>query len=207
MAALGAGVIAAIAVSGWARRRQDRTGSAFPAGWIGLALVLLPPILVFVVAGAPVALDEPHLVGFNFRGGITLTPEFVALELGLVLYTAAFIGEVVRGGILGVGRGQGEAAQALGLHRGQILRLVVLPQALRIILPPLTNEYLNLAKNSSLAVAIGFFDFMSIANTITNQTGHAIEVMAIVAAVYLTLSLGISLAMNLYNRRMAPVDR
>ena len=149
----------------------------------------------------------PQLGTFNFAGGITVSPEFAALVVGLVVYTAAFIGEIVRGGIEAVSRGQSEAARALGLSNGQVLRLVVLPQALRVIIPPLTSEYLNLAKNSTLAVAIGFFDYFSVANTMLNQTGQAIEAMTLIAAVYLSLSLGLSLLMNLYNRRMALVER
>ena len=148
-------------------------------------------------------MDVPALQGFNFTGGVTVTPEFTALLVGLVLYTGTFIAEIVRGGILAVSHGQTEAGLALGLHRGQVLRLVVLPQALRVIIPPLTSQYLNLTKNSSLAVAIGFPDLVSAANTAINQTGQAVEGIAIIMAVYLTVSLSISAFMNWYNRRIA----
>lgn len=149
------------------------------------------------------ALDVPALQGFNFVGGVTITPEFTALLVGLVLYTATFIAEIVRGGILAVAHGQTEAGLALGLSRGQVLRLVTLPQAMRVIIPPLTSQYLNLTKNSSLAVAIGFPDLVSVANTAINQTGQAVEGVAIIMAVYLTVSLSISTFMNWYNRRIA----
>jgi general L-amino acid transport system permease protein len=145
----------------------------------------------------------PELQGFNFVGGAALTPEFAALLLGLATYTAAFIAEIVRAGILAVDRGQGEAAHALGLSRAQAMRLVILPQALRVIVPPMTSQYLNLTKNSSLAVAIGYPDLVSIANTTMNQTGQAIEGIAIIMAVYLTISLSISAFMNWYNARVA----
>jgi general L-amino acid transport system permease protein len=151
----------------------------------------------------PTPWSTPELSGFNFVGGLTLTPEFAALLTGLVTYTAAFIGEIVRAGVLSVGRGQVEAARSIGLTRRGALRYVILPQALRLIVPPLTSQYLNLAKNSSLAVAIGYPDLVSIANTTMNQTGQAIEGIAIIMAVYLTISLSISAFMNWYNRRVA----
>jgi general L-amino acid transport system permease protein len=157
--------------------------------------------------GAPTALDVPRLGGFDFDGGQVLSPEFMALLIGLSTYTAAFIAEVVRAGILAVDKGQGEAAMALGLTPGQRLRLITLPQALRVIIPPMTSQYLNLAKNSSLAVAIGYPDLVAIANTTMNQTGQAIEAIAILMAVYLTISLLISLFMNWYNHRMRLVER
>jgi general L-amino acid transport system permease protein len=163
--------------------------------------------MLFLALGAPFSLDMPQLGTFNFTGGITVSPEFSALVVGLVVYTAAFIGEIVRSGVEAESRGQSEAARALGLRGAQVLRLVVLPQAVRVIIPPLTSEYLNLAKNSTLAVTIGFFDYFSVANTMLNQTGQTIEAMALIAAVYLSLSLGLSLLMNLYNRRMALVER
>jgi general L-amino acid transport system permease protein len=205
--ALALGLAASIALARWAGRRRARTGKGFPTIRVGLALTFLPPLIVFLASGAPIALDMPRLGAFNFSGGITVSPEFSALVVGLVVYTAAFIGEIVRSGIEAVSRGQSEAAQALGLRRGQVLRLVVLPQAVRVMIPPLTSEYLNLAKNSTLAVAIGFFDYFSVANTMLNQTGQAIEAMTMIAAVYLSLSLSLSLLMNLYNRRMALVER
>ena len=205
--ALVLGIAAAVWLRSWARRRQARTGYPVPAGWLGLALLLLLPAIVFLAGGAPHLLDIPHPTRFDFSGGRSITPEFAALLVALVAYTAAFIGEIVRGGVLAVKSGQSEAAAALGLTRGQALRLVVLPQAVRVIIPPLTSEYLNLAKNSSLAVAIGFPELFSVTNTIANQTGQAIETMAIVSATYLAISLSISLLMNLYNRSMALVER
>jgi general L-amino acid transport system permease protein len=154
---------------------------------------------------APLGWDWPHLAQFNFTGGGSISPEFAALLLGLVTYTAAFIAEIVRSGIEGVSRGQGEAAAALGLRRGQALRLVILPQALRIIVPPMLNEYLALTKNSSLAIAVGYPELMSITNTTLNQTGQAVEAIAIMMAIYLAISLATSLTMNWYNRRIAYV--
>ena len=156
-----------------------------------------------IVTLLPLQIEHPTLNAFNFSGGVVLSPEFTALFLGLALYTAAFIGEIVRAGILAVDRGQYEAAQAQGLSQGQIMRLIILPQALRLIVPPLTSQYLNCIKNSSLAVAIGYPDLVSIANTVINQTGQAIEGVAIIMLVYLTISLTISAAMNFYNRRIA----
>jgi general L-amino acid transport system permease protein len=205
--ALGLGLVSSLTLARWAGRRRALTGKGFPTIRIGLALTFLPPLIVFLAMGAPLSLDMPALGAFNFSGGITVSPEFAALVVGLVVYTAAFIGEIVRSGIEAVSRGQTEAARALGLRAGHVLRLVVLPQAIRVMIPPLTNEYLNLAKNSTLAVAIGFFDYFSVANTMLNQTGQTLESMALIAAVYLTLSLGLSLLMNLYNRRMALVER
>ena len=176
------------------------TGAQFPTGWAGLALVLGLPLLVFLGAGAPLALDWPELKGFNFAGGHAVSPEFAALLIGLVVYTGAFIAEIVRAGILAVSWGQSEAAMALGLRPGQRMRLIVLPQALRVIIPPMTSQYLSLTKNSSLAVAIGYPDLVSIANTTINQTGQAVEGIAMIMAVYLVISLTISALMNLYNR-------
>ena len=201
------GLLLAWRIAVWARRRQARTGRQFHAFWAGLAISLGLPLVVFVGAGAPFELQVPALAGFNFSGGATLTPEFAALLAGLTIYTAAFVAEIVRAGVLAVQRGQFEAANALGLHRGLTMRLVVLPQALRVIVPPLTSQYLNLTKNSSLAVAIGYPDIVSIANTAINQTGQAIEGIAIIMAVYLTISLSISAFMNWYNKRIALVER
>jgi general L-amino acid transport system permease protein len=159
----------------WAKIRQDKTGRPFPVFWTTLGLVLGLPLLVWLVAGAPTAMNTPELKGFNFKGGVNVSPEFTALLLGLVLYTAAFVAEVVRAGIQSVSKGQTEAAMAIGLRSGQVLNLVILPQALRVIIPPLTSQMLNLTKNSSLAVAIGYPDFVSVAGTTINQTGQAIE--------------------------------
>ncbi|MCC7276016.1 MAG: amino acid ABC transporter permease [Alphaproteobacteria bacterium] len=201
------GVVGAMILSSWSRRRQAATGQQFPVVWAGLAAIVGCGVVGWLLGGAPTALDRPALRGFNFSGGVEVSPEFVALLLGLVIYTAAFVAEIVRGGILAISQGQTEAASALGLKRGMILRLVILPQALRVIIPPITSQYLNLTKNSSLAVAIGFPDLVHLANTAINQTGQAIEGIAIIMAVYLTISLSISLFMNWYNRRVALVER
>ena len=186
------------------RMRDGQPRRVWP---VGVALILLLPLAVWWALGAPWTVDWPALRGFNFRGGLTVSPEYFALLLGLVLYTAGFIAEIVRAGILAVPHGQWEAAQALGLKPGQVLNLIVLPQALRVIVPPMTSQFLNLTKNSSLAVAIGYQDIVSIANTTLNQTGQAIEGIAIIMLVYLTISLSISLFMNWYNARIALVER
>jgi general L-amino acid transport system permease protein len=191
----------------WARRYQTATGRRRPLLLPSLGLILGLPLLVWLVAGAPIAVDVPARTRFAFTGGSSVTPEFLALLTGLTLYTAAFIAETVRGGIQAVPWGQTEAAAALGLRRGLALRLVILPQALRIIIPPTTSQYLNLTKNSSLAVAIGYPDLVSITNTSLNQTGQAIECIAIMMAIYLTISLTISAVMNVYNRYVALVER
>jgi general L-amino acid transport system permease protein len=202
------GTLAAFAVAAWARRRQRATGQPFPVLWTNLGLIIGLPLVVFLLLGAPLSLEYPKLAGFNFDGGLVILPEFAALLLGLTLYTASFIAEIVRSGILGVSRGQKEAAAALGLRPGLVLRLVVIPQALRIIIPPLTSQYLNLTKNSSLAVAIGYPDLVSVfAGTVLNQTNQAVEVVLITMGVYLTVSLLTSLFMNWFNARMALVER
>ncbi len=205
-AALG-GLAAAWAIGHWARQRSWRGPRPAWILWLQAALIIVPPVTVFLLNGAPLALDAPRPTRFGFRGGESVSPEFAALLLGLVLYTAAFIGEIVRGGVQSVPRGQVEAASALGLRRGQVLRLVVLPQAIRVIIPPLTSEYLNLTKNSSLAAAIGFPDLVSVGNTVINQTGQVIEAFFLVAIVYETVNLATSAAMNLYGRRVALVER
>lgn len=191
----------------WAMNRQDRTGRSFPVFTVGCALVIGLPLMVWLALGAPTAMNIPKLSGFNFTGGITLSPEFTALLLGLVLYTAAFVAEIVRSGIQAVSKGQTEAAMSLGLKPWQTLNLVILPQSLRIIVPPLTSQMLNLMKNSSLAVAIGFPDFVSVANTTINQTGQAIEGVALIMVVYLFFSLMTSSFMNWYNKKIALVER
>jgi general L-amino acid transport system permease protein len=201
------GIVATAAMIRWARQRQARTGQQFPTGWVGLGLIIGLPIAVFLACGAPLSLNRPQMKGFNFAGGHAVSPEFAALLLGLVIYSGTFIAEIVRAGILAVGWGQSEAAMALGLKPAQRMRLIVLPQALRIIVPPMTSQYLSLTKNSSLAVAIGYPDLVSIANTTINQTGQAVEGIAMIMAVYLTISLTISLLMNLYNRSVALVER
>src|SRR5215203_4860044 len=201
--ALGAGVVAAIVYRTWAKRRQMVTGQQAPVLWVTLGLVVALPLAVLALSGFPIAFNYPEAGRFNIRGGMELLPEFMALLFGLVIYTAAFIAEVVRAGILAVARGQTEAAYSLGLRPGQTLRLVVIPQAMRVIIPPLTSQYLNLTKNSTLAVAIGYPDLVQIfAGTVLNQTGQAVEVIVITMAVYLTISLVTSGLMNIYNRRM-----
>ena len=205
--ALVAGMASAWAAGRWARGRRERTGSAPSMALPGAALVLGLPLIVWAASGAPVALDRPSIHGFNFTGGTLLSPEYAALLIGLVVYTAAYIAEVVRSGLQAVGSGQTEAAGALGLSRGQTLRLIVLPQALRVIIPPLTSEYLNLTKNSSLAVAIGFQDIVSLANTTMAQTGQSIEGVALIMATYLTINLSTSGLMAWYERRVRLVER
>jgi general L-amino acid transport system permease protein len=205
--ALALGIAGAIGLSRWSKRRQAITGAQFPTGWVGAALILGLPLLVFLAGGMPLQLDWPELKGFNFVGGSAVSPEFAALLIGLTVYTGSFIAEIVRAGILAVNWGQSEAASALGLSPGQRMRLIVLPQALRVIVPPMTSEYLSLIKNSSLAVAIGYPDLVSIANTTMNQTGQAVEGIAMIMAVYLAISLLISLFMNVYNRSVALVER
>ncbi len=207
-AALMLAVTAALLLAAWARRRRLATGQGLPSGWIGLGLILLLPSLAFVLTGAPLGWELPALKGFNFQGGITVIPELAALLLALTIYTAAFIAEIVRAGILSVPKGQTEAAAALGLKRRHVLRLVIIPQALRVIIPPLTSQYLNLLKNSSLATAIGYPDLVNVfAGTTLNQTGQAVEVIAMTMAVYLSISLSISLFMNWYNARIALTER
>ncbi|AXY43664.1 amino acid ABC transporter permease [Halomonas sp. JS92-SW72] len=201
-------VVASIVLVVWNRRRHEATGRRLPAGWISLALIVGLPLAVLVVTGVPVTWEVPELRGFNFRGGITVIPEFLALWVALSIYTASFIAEIVRSGIQAIPHGQTEAAQALSLPQGLVLRLVVIPQALRVIIPPLTSQYLNLIKNSSLATAIGYPDLVSVfAGTTLNQTGQAIEVIAMTMAVYLTISLLVSLFMNWFNARVALVER
>jgi len=201
-------VIATVALRLWARRRQMRTGRQFPLFWAGLALVVAPPLVALVAMEFPIRLESPELRGFNFVGGVRLLPEFIALLVALTTYTAAFIAEVVRAGVLAVPRGQTEAAFALGLRRGLALRLIVVPQALRVIVPPLTNQYLNLTKNSSLAVAVGYPDLFAVfAGTALHQTGQAIEIIAITMAVYLAISLITSALMNWYNARIQVAER
>jgi len=202
------GAAAAVAVSIWARRRQAATGQQFPSFLAGLGLVVGLPVLVGLLLGARLDWSYPELTGFNFTGGTQIIPELMALALGLSIYTASFIAEIVRSGILAVSHGQTEAALALGLRRSWIMRLVILPQALRVIIPPLTSQYLNLTKNSSLAVFIGYPELVAVfAGTTLNQTGQAVECIVITMAVYLVISLVISAFMNWYNRRVALVER
>ena len=201
------GVVAAIMVRRWARKRQDATGQTFPVGWAGLGLIVGVPVIAYFAVGQPLDFDIPEKERFNLKGGFSITPELVALWLALSTYTGAFISEIVRGGILSVSKGQTEAAGALGLRRGLTMRKIILPQALRVIIPPMTSQYLNLTKNSSLAVAIGYQDIVSIGDTILNQSGQALEVISLYMAFYLVLSLLTSAFMNWYNNRIALVER
>jgi general L-amino acid transport system permease protein len=192
----------------WAKTRLEKTGKRFPVFLGGLAMTIVVVAIVWIVSGAAVTFDPPVLNRFNFKGGLELPPEFVALVFGLTIYTAAFIAELVRGGIQSVNHGQTEAAQALGLQDGDRLRLVIVPQAMRVIIPPLTSQYLNLTKNSSLGAAIGYPELVNVfTGTTLNQTGRAIEVIALTMLVYLILSLGTSAIMNWYNARVALVER
>ena len=206
--ALIVGAIAALAYYLWARKRQERTGRRAPVFWVTLVLLVGLPLAVFALRGFPLTFDYPQAGRFNINGGVEALPEFAALLFGLSVYTAAFIAEVVRAGIMAVSRGQTEAAYSLGLKPGPTLRLIVVPQAMRVILPPLTSQYLNLTKNSTLAVAVGYPDLVQIfTGTVLNQTGQAVEVVAITMLVYLTISLVTSFLMNIYNRRVALVER
>jgi general L-amino acid transport system permease protein len=201
-------VAAVVLLGRWAKRRREATGQPFHTVLVAIGILIGLPLVTFMALGAPVTFGYPEMGRFRLTGGLTLVPEFVALLTGLTIYTAAFIGEIVRAGVMAVSHGQIEAASALGLRPAQTLRFVVIPQALRVIIPPLTSQYLNLTKNSSLAVAIGYPDLVSIvAGTTLNQTGQAVEAIAMTMAVYLTLSLLISLFMNWYNRRIALVER
>ncbi len=208
-----AAIAGIVAVRRWARKRQARTGEQFPVLLTSLGILFGLPLLGLIVAvlaygGVPLSFEYPALTGFNFTGGLVMIPEFVALLLALSAYTAAFIAEIVRAGILAVSHGQTEAARSLGLRPGPTLRLVIIPQALRVIIPPLTSQYLNLTKNSSLAAAIAYPELVSVfAGTVLNQTGQAVEVIGITMAIYLGLSLSISAFMNWYNRKIALVER
>jgi len=202
------GLACAIGLTIWSRWRRERTGADAHIFWPVLALIVGLPLIVFVAAGFPLHFNLPQMGRFNVSGGLEILPEFAALALALSIYTAAFIAEVVRAGVLAVSHGQTEAAQALGLRSGHTLRLVVLPQAMRVIVPPLTSQYLNLIKNSSLAVVIGYPDLVQVfAGSVLNITGQAVEVIALTMAVYLAISLFTSLAMNLYARSMAIAER
>lgn len=207
LALLGIGIVVALATRWFASRREASGHPSSGLERVGILAMVAIPVAGWIVLGSPISLDVPVLQRFNFVGGIVLSPEFSALLFGLVIYTSAFIGEVVRGGIQSVRRGQLEAAYAVGLTPRQTLRLVVFPQALRVIVPPLTSQYLNLAKNSSLAIAIGFPDLFSVSRTMSNQTGQPVSVIVLVMATYLAISLATSLAMNLYNRRVQVLER
>jgi general L-amino acid transport system permease protein len=201
-------IAAQIGIAAWARRRRDRTGRDFPTWGSGTVLIAGVPLIAFAAAIAATAWDIPVLRGFNYRGGFVLIPEFVALVAALATYAAAFIAEIVRGGILAVPKGQIEAARALGLGPGQVLRLVVIPQALRVMVPPLTSQYLNVLKNSSLGAAIGFPELMNVfVGSALNITGQAVEVIAITLAIYLVIGLAVSALMNWYNAKVALVTQ
>ncbi len=201
-------IVAVVAWRRYAHRRQERSGEILPVIWVSLALLLVPSIVAWLVLGRPVTLSYPELGGFNFRGGLHLRNSLIALWLALSLYTGAFIAEIVRGGILAVSKGQTEAAYALGLGPRRTTELVILPQALRVIIPPLISQYLNLTKNSSLAIAVGYMDVRSTLGGISiNQTGRELEGMLLLGAFYLALSLLISGVMNLYNSRIKLKER
>jgi general L-amino acid transport system permease protein len=206
--AIAVGVVATIVLSAWAKRRLEATGKRFPVALSSIVLIGGLTAIVWLASGASVAFDPPVLNRFNFKGGLELPPELLAVMFGLTIYTAAFIAEIVRAGIKSVSSGQTEAAQSLGLKEGDRLRLVVIPQAMRVIVPPLTSQYLNLTKNSSLGAAIGYPELVNVfAGTTLNQSGRAIEVIALTMLVYLTFSLVTSGIMNWYNARVALVER
>ncbi len=201
-------IAGAVVLAKIARKKQEMTGERLPVIWINSAVIVLLPMLVFWIAGSPTTLEMPVFKGFNFKGGLVLTPEFIALTLALSVYTGAFIAEIVRAGILSVSHGQTEAAYALGLKPNWTMRLVILPQALRVVVPPMISQYLNLTKNSSLAIAVGYMDIVATIGGISlNQTGRALECMSIVLAIYLCISLLISAFMNWYNRKISLVER
>ena len=194
-------IIASILIKKFLKKKQEQTGKQFPIFLINSALIIFTPILFYYIMGMPLEFDTPVLKGFNFKGGMVIRPEFIGMLLGLSIYTAAFISETVRSGIISVSKGQREASQALGLKNNLVMRLIVIPQALRVIIPPLTSQYLNLTKNSSLGIAIGYADLVHGFGGISlNQTGRAIEIMLMVMLTYLTISLTISFFMNLYNK-------
>ena len=207
LAGLGAGLIASWAYRRWARTRFEATGQLRSMFWVPVAIVLAMGVVGWLAGGAPAEFNLPRKGEFAVEGGGSLTPEFLTVLIGLVLYTASFVAEIVRSGISSVARGQSEASQALGLAKGQEMQMVLLPQALRVIIPPMTSQFLNLTKNSSLAVAIGYPDVVSIANTALNQTGRAVECIAIIMLVYLTTSLSTSLFMGWYNKKSAIQER
>jgi general L-amino acid transport system permease protein len=206
--ALLCGLVATVALRVWGRRRQERTGEPLRILWLALILIIGLPFVVFELAGAPLSFGFPNMGRFNVMGGVEILPEFAALVLALILYTAAFIAEVVRAGVMAVSHGQTEAAQALGLRSSTTLRLVIVPQAMRVIIPPLTSQYLNLIKNSSLAVVIGYPDLVQVfTGSVLFITGQAVEVVAVTMSVYLAISLATSLLMNLYGYAIDVVER
>ena len=207
MTALVLAIVAVIIIARWSKHRQEATGQTFPVFLSSLVLIIVLPLLGFAVAGFPLTWDFPIKTAFNFSGGVAVLPEFIALFLALSIYTATYIAEAVRAGVLSVSHGQTEAAHALGLRNSSTLRLVVVPQAMRVVIPPLASTYLSLTKNSSLAVAIGYPDLVATGGTVLNQTGKAIEIVSLWMLVYLSLSLLTSLLMNWFNSRMKLVER
>ena len=192
----------------YAKKKQDLTGVQYPVFWINTAVIIILPSLAFFLSGLPLAFEIPVLKGFNFRGGLHMSPELAALTFALGIYTAAFIAEIVRAGILAIDKGQREAAESIGLKPSKVMNLVILPQARRVIIPPLTSQYLNLTKNSSLAIAIGYMDLVATLGGISlNQTGREMETMVIVMLIYLSVSLSISAFMNWYNSKVKLVGR
>ncbi len=202
-----AAIAGVIFLNRWARLKRERTGEYIATLWPSIGLLISVPLVVWLVFGAPLEWDVPVLRGFNFQGGFEMSPEFVALLIGITVYTGAFIAEIVRSGIQSVPQGQIEAARALGLRSGFIMRYVTIPQALRVIVPPTTSQYLSLTKNSSLGVLIGYPDLVNVGNTTLNQTGQAVEAIAIMMVVYLSISVVISIVMNIYNRLVAIKER
>jgi len=208
LVALALAIAGALALKRWAKLRQDRTGQPFPAIPAGIALVVVVPIAVYGALGAPLAWDVPALQGFNYQGGMAVPPSFCALVVALAVYTSCFIAEIVRSGIQSVSKGQHEAAASLNLKPAWTMRLIILPQALRVIIPPLISQYLNVTKNSSLAIAVGFPDLVSVwMNTSLNQSGRAISIVAMTMAFYCAASLTVSLILNAYNRRVMLKER
>jgi general L-amino acid transport system permease protein len=202
------GIVGFVIFKNWARKKQEATGHIYPVFWVGLGAIVGLPILTYIVTGMPIVWETPVMGKFNLRGGLVVIPEFIALWLALSLYTSAFIAEIVRAGILSVSHGQWEASMALGMRRSRTLNLIIIPQALRVIVPPLTSQYLNLTKNSSLAIAIGYMDIVATLGGISlMQTGKEMETMMIVLAIYLVISLLISSFMNWYNQRIKLVER
>jgi general L-amino acid transport system permease protein len=201
------GIVGAYLVARWARQRMNETGQQFPAYWAGLGVIFVCAFVGWLMMGAPTTVSYPNIGRFRVSGGMTITPEFMAVLFGLTIYTSAFVAEIVRSGILAVPKGQIEAGRSLGLRESVIMRQVILPQALRVIIPPLTSQYLNLTKNSSLAVAVGYPDLVNVSNTTMNQTGQAPEAILIMMIVYLAISLVTSLLMNWYNSRVQLVER
>jgi general L-amino acid transport system permease protein len=200
-------IVATIVIARWSKARQLRTGQTFPVLWTSIALLFGLPFIGMMLAGFPLSWEYPVFKGFNFTGGINVISEFIAMFLALSIYSGTYIAESVRAGILAISHGQSEASYALGLRPGKALRLVVIPQAMRVIIPPLSSSYMSITKNSSLAVAVGFPDLVATGGTVLNQTGQAIEIVGIFMIVYLTLSLITSLLMNWFNAKMKLVER